>query len=110
VKRPLVVAASSGYGLDRWRELYGSARNTNSVYRNPVRNSVVGGIAQSRHMSGDAVDLRNESRTEVEWQTMYDLAAPGFANADYREPRDGPCGIGCVHADWRYHNLNDYAQ
>jgi len=47
-------------------------------------------------------DLRNETYTENEWTAMHTAAAN--ANADYIEPRDGPCGLGCVHADWRTHS------
>jgi len=107
VKRPLVIAASSGYGLDRWRELYGGPRIINSAYRNPVRNASVGGKRDSRHQHGDAVDLRNQTGTAAEWDSMYRTA--GDAGADYREPVSDS-GLGHVHADWRYHNPEDYAQ
>lgn len=108
VRRPLVRPASSGYGLDRWRELYGAPRIINSAYRNPSRNARVGGAPQSRHMYGDAVDLRNESGTAGEWQQMDDAAR--LAGADYREPLS-LSGYGHVHADWRNHDAyNDFAQ
>jgi hypothetical protein len=111
VRRPLVRPASSGYGLDRWRELYGAPRIINSAYRNPVHNAGVGGAPNSRHIWGDASDLRNETGTLTEWQRMYDMAGPGYANADYREPSTGPCGLACTHADWRFHDSpGDYAQ
>jgi hypothetical protein len=38
VKDALIAPSSSGYGLDKWRENYGSARTISSGYRNPVRN------------------------------------------------------------------------
>ena len=60
-------------------------------------------MPQSRHMYGDAADLRNESRTEEEWKAMYGAALR--AHASFREPRDGPCKLNCVHADWRPHFL-----
>jgi hypothetical protein len=116
VKRPLVVASSSGYGLDDWRVQYGSARTINSAYRNPARNAAVGGAPQSRHMFGDAVDLSNQSYSsscgtgsacQVEWNNMYNAA--GLAGADYREPTTGPCGYACTHADWRNHDNGIYA-
>jgi hypothetical protein len=107
IGQPLIIAKSSGYGLDRWREMLGAAQITNSVYRAPA---AVDGAAQSRHMYGDAVDLRNQTRTEAEY-TAKASSAKGdpnnltipHAQADFVEALSGPCGIGCVHADWRNH-------
>lgn len=127
IKKPLTVSASSGspnYGLDKWRELIGLAQTVNSGYRNPSHNASVGGAAQSRHMYGDAVDLRNVARTEAEYwdkacKARKDYNATFISNcdqsqpdarADYVEPLTGPCGYGCVHADWRSHDLNVYSQ
>src|SRR6266850_619579 len=107
VRDPFVAAATSGYGLDKWREEDGASRIVNSAYRNPVRNFSLQppGAVNSRHMFGDAADLRNETRTEDEWNLMD--AAALRAQPDFVEPRDGPCGLGCVHADWRNHS-GDY--
>jgi hypothetical protein len=99
VEASLTIPDSSSYGLERWRKEYGASRIINSAYRNPKHNNQVGGAKDSRHMYGDATDLRNESRTEDEWSNMQ--AAATRAKADYIEPRNGPCDIGCVHADWR---------
>lgn len=99
VRDPLIVAASSGYGLDLWRDYYGSSRIINSAFRAPNHNSSVGGARYSRHMFGDAVDLRNVSGTQNEWGDM--VLAAQAADADYVEPQSGPCGLGCTHADWR---------
>ena len=52
IKVPLVVPASSGYGLDKWLQEYGFPRTITSAYRDPVQN---GGAGASRHMLGDAV-------------------------------------------------------
>lgn len=101
VSKTLTVAASEGYGLDKWREEYGSARIINSAYRNPVRNAAIGGAAKSRHMHGDAVDFRNGAGTQAEWDNM--KAAALRAKADWIEPLNGPCALKCVHADWRKH-------
>jgi len=103
----MTVAASSGYGLDKWREEYGSARTITSAYRNPVRNDAVGGAQASRHLFGDAADLRNESGALPEWNDME--TAAHLANADYVAPQT-ESGLGHVHADWRNHNPGDYAQ
>ena len=114
IKYPLVVPASSGYGLDKWRQIYGSPRIINSGYRDPVHNAdpAVGGKPGSRHQFGDAVDLQNESGGLQEWQEMWtDAGSPGDRNtaqADWREPRTGHCQLSCVHADWRRTDRNKY--
>jgi hypothetical protein len=105
IRSPLTVNQSSGYGLDRWRVEYGGPRTINSAYRNPARNARVGGVPNSRHVYGDAGDLRNESyggpNEALEWQAMYDAATR--AHADWKEATNGPCGLRCFHADWRNH-------
>ena len=102
LRDPLIADSSSGYGMDKWRELYGSARTVNSAYRNPHHNAAVSGAANSRHMYGDAADLNNDSSTYDEWQQM--LFAAYDANADYLEGQNDPCQTDCVHADWRSHS------
>jgi len=102
IRQPLLSPSASGYGLDKWREAFGGPRHINSAYRNPARNAGVGGAAQSRHMYGDAADLRNDSGSITEWKAM--KSAARIANADFIEPLEGPCGLGCLHADWRSHS------
>jgi Peptidase M15 len=118
IKYPLVAPASAGYGLDKWVELYGSSRIINSGYRDPAQNGPHGGVLSSRHMFGDAVDLRNQTCPSsqvacapagiAEWQSMVDAAGDielgTGALADFVEKADGPCGYNCTHADWRYHD------
>jgi hypothetical protein len=99
IENALTIPETSSYGLERWRKEYGASRIINSGYRNPKHNSDVGGAKDSRHMYGDAADVRNESGTEDEWSKMQ--AAASRAKADYIEPREGPCKLACVHADWR---------
>ena len=99
LRGPLIVTKEKGYGLDKWREEYGGPRITNSVYRSPVKNEAVGGAPQSRHMYGDAADLRNQSGQDFEYDAM--VTAAQRAKADYIEPVSGPCRKACVHADWR---------
>lgn len=107
--QPLLIPASSGYGLDRWQEYYTELtgdqrpRTINSGYRDPFQNELCGGATQSQHQYGTAVDFRNVTRTENEWNNMWSAAGLSGARADWREPRNGPCKIGCVHADWRWH-------
>jgi hypothetical protein len=104
IRLPLTTASSSGYGLDDWRVNYGASRIVNSAYRNPVRNAAVGGAFSppSRHMFGDATDLRNQSGLMAEYNAM--VSAAQAANADFIEPTNGPCGTACTHADWRNHS------
>lgn len=99
IRDPLITVASSGIGLDKFREEFGASRIVNSAFRNPARNSSIGGAPQSRHMFGDAADIRNESGTQMEWDEM--VFASQNANADFIEPIEGPCGLACVHLDWR---------
>jgi hypothetical protein len=103
VRDPLIAPQSAGYGLDAWRSYYGSSRIVNSSYRNPARNfNITPPAAQgSRHMFGDAADLRNQSGGVDEWNAM--VQAAYFANADYVEPQNLACGLACTHADWRGH-------
>lgn len=101
LRAPLVATAASGYGLDKLRQAYGGPRVINSAYRNPPHNASIGGATQSRHMYGDAADLRNASGTITEYTAM--RSAAKRAHADYIEPRSGPCRTNCVHADWRAH-------
>ena len=120
IRAPLVVPSSAGYGLDAWITQSGGApvRPLNSVYRNPARNfdPSVDGAQRSRHMFGDAVDMRNMSGTACggsralpslcpqgvqEYNSLFRAATR--ARADYKEPLNGPCKLGCFHADWRLH-------
>lgn len=105
IRDPLVTSAASGYGLDKWRQEYGSALNMNSGYRSPAYNQSIGGAGQSRHMYGDAGDIDVVSNQEAEWILIRDAALD--ADPDFVEPSTGPCGFGCVHADWRSHS-GDY--
>ncbi|HEX8197645.1 MAG TPA: D-Ala-D-Ala carboxypeptidase family metallohydrolase, partial [Pyrinomonadaceae bacterium] len=101
IREPLTIYFTD-YGLAQWDfESVGLQMNVNSAYRNPSRNSRVGGATASRHMYGDAADIKNETRSRDEYDRR--AAAAQRANADYIEPWTGPCGNGCTHADWRSH-------
>jgi hypothetical protein len=114
IKQPLTVNQTQLYGLDRWRQLIGSAQTTNSVYRSPAHNASAGGAPQSRHMYGDAVDLRNVTQSQQEYDAKAlsaDRNSPlPNARADYVEPTNLACGLQCVHADWRYTDKDVYSQ
>lgn len=101
IREPLTIYFTD-YGLAQWSvESASLPKNVNSAYRNPSRNSRVGGATASRHMYGDAADIKNETRSRDEYDQR--AAAAQRANADYIEPWTGPCGNGCAHADWRSH-------
>jgi hypothetical protein len=101
LKTALVIAPGNGYGADEWRTQYGGPRNASSGYRTPVHNHELSGSARdSRHMHGDALDLRNDSGTQAEWDAMVNAAQ--LAHADYIEPLT-QSGLAHVHADWRNH-------
>ena len=82
---------------------------TNSVYRSPLKNhDTTGAAPTSRHMHGDAADLKNVSKMMPEWQAMCDAASA--AQADFLEPTSGPCKLLCAHADWRFHGADVFAK
>jgi hypothetical protein len=106
--RDPLTRSGADYGLAAWVTAIGNTPKINSAYRNPKRNyGIPGAAGQSRHMYGDAVDLKNKSRTEKEYQKLQKAARS--AGASYIEPLDGPCGLGCVHADWR-HYAGEYSK
>jgi hypothetical protein len=103
LRNPLLV------GIDPWVDKYRAIitndykrpyenRIINSSYRVPSQNKACKGAQNSRHMYGDAADLRNISRTKIEWDAMHQAAQ---GNASWVEGPSGPCRLGCVHADWR---------
>lgn len=101
IRQPLIDSSLAYIGIDALRHAYGAARTINSAYRDPIRNASVGGATRSRHMFGDAADLRNVTLTMTEYRAM--KSAARAAHADYIEPISGPCRTDCVHADWRNH-------
>lgn len=102
LRDPLLAASTAGFGLDLLIENYGTAREINSSYRDPIHNQQVGGAKRSRHLFGDAADVRNVTRSQDEWDRMWTAAEK--AKADYIEPLTGPCKLNCLHADWRNHD------
>jgi hypothetical protein len=119
IKQPLTVAASSGYGLDRWVDIYmaqhtqAPARAIVSGYRSPNHNAQVSDYKKtSRHMHGDAIDLANATHTYQEYIDLRNAAMDAGTNAgaSYVEPWTGKCGSECVHADWRNRDVDVYSQ
>ncbi len=109
----LLTASMLTY-LDNWRVKYGQPMTINSAYRNPYHNFHLSqgrqGAYNSRHMFGDAVDIANPTRDLGGRDALIRALAPKGDPTfrDYLEPISGPCGMGCVHADWRNH-LQTYA-
>ena len=110
ITQSLTIAGSSGYGLDRWVEIYMQAhsgapsRAIASGYRSPNHNAQYSDYTQtSRHMHGDAIDMVNSSGTEPEYWDLRNAAKDGNPNAgaSWVEDLNGKCHLGCVHADWR---------
>lgn len=101
IRYPLIESDIASYGLWKWSNEYGGSMTVNSAYRNPSRNRRIGGASASRHMYGDAADIKNDTRSRDEYDQR--AAAAQRSEADYIEPWTGPCGNGCVHADWRNH-------
>lgn len=61
IRDPLIATREKGYGLQMLRYVYGEPRQINSAYRDPVHNQKTGGAPRSRHLVGDAADIRNEA-------------------------------------------------
>lgn len=84
---------------------YDAFHALNSGYRTPVHNASVGGQPNSRHMWGDASDLKDNSGTLTELTALNEFAIA--AEADYTEPESVVCpsgkNCGHAHADWRRH-------
>ena len=102
LRDPLLATKDVGFGLDLMIQMYGAPREINSSYRDPIHNQKVGGAKRSRHLFGDAADVRNVTRSREEWDRMWTAAEK--ARADYIEPLSGPCKLNCLHADWRNHD------
>jgi probable HAF family extracellular repeat protein len=98
LRTPMLAPASSGYGLDQLRTVFGGSRIISSAYRTPLHNAAVGGTPSSRHLFGDAADLFNETGSLEEWTEMYQAAQT--SHASYIEPLS-LSGLAHVHADWR---------
>jgi zinc D-Ala-D-Ala carboxypeptidase len=66
------------YKLDRAREFYGHPLIITSGYRDPAHNESVGGVSDSSHCSGQAVDLKAPIDPEMREKLAWSLGAAGF--------------------------------
>lgn len=71
-----------GYKLDRAREYYGKPIIITSGYRDPLKNKEVGGVFDSAHTTGKAVDLKVTESTDKE-RLLWALCAAGFKRVGY---------------------------
>lgn len=78
------------------RDQTGGALHINSGYRSPAYNASVGGVTYSRHMYGDAADIRSSAASLTEIRSLCEQLDAGY--------------IGMystfVHCDWRNYPLD----
>lgn len=65
------------YKLDRAREYFGSAIIITSGYRNPAENALAGGVSESAHTTGQAVDIRSNDPISQK-RLIWALTLAGF--------------------------------
>lgn len=66
------------YKLDRAREFFGSPIVITSGYRDPSRNDSAGGVKDSAHTTGKAVDVRAPADQQMREKLCWSLGAAGF--------------------------------
>lgn len=66
------------FKLDRARELFGAPIVITSGYRDPTKNADVGGVKDSAHTTGKAVDIRAPADQEMREKLAWALGAAGF--------------------------------
>jgi len=66
------------YKLDRAREYYGHAIVITSGYRDPIKNESIGGVKNSSHTTGEAVDIRIPLDREMRDKLLWALGRAGF--------------------------------
>lgn len=59
--------------LETIREIYGNPIIINSGYRCPELNRLVGGSANSQHLTGSAADIRTKSNTKSDNKELFEL-------------------------------------
>jgi len=64
--------------LDRAREYFGHPIVITSGYRDPNHNAAVGGVGDSSHTTGKAVDIRVPQDQEMRERLIWSLGLAGF--------------------------------
>lgn len=59
--------------LDPLREMYGKPIRVNSGYRCKKLNSLVGGVSNSQHLTGQAADISSYRNTKAENEILFNL-------------------------------------
>lgn len=59
--------------LDPLREMYGKPIRINSGYRCKKLNSLVGGVSNSQHLTGQAADISSYRNTKAENEILFNL-------------------------------------
>jgi uncharacterized protein YcbK (DUF882 family) len=80
--------------------------SVNSVYRSPRRTKDINSTAkQSRHMYGDAADLRNPAKdmpnAQEIWLKLFNLARTFSGGRVLDGTQDSKCSLVCVHMDYK---------
>jgi hypothetical protein len=93
-------------GPDSIRAHFNGALTFTSAYRDPLHNKAIGGVKNSRHMWGDAVDFANPGgdTSRPMWDSLCNIglslhSSIGVTALDTLQ--DSICAIACVHMDWR---------
>lgn len=73
------------YKLDRARELYGFPIIITCGYRSPEHNAKIGGVPNSAHTKGMAVDIRAPQDPEIRERLCWALGAAGFMRLEVAE-------------------------
>lgn len=66
------------FKLDRAREFFGNPIIITSGYRDPYQNQVAGGVQDSAHTTGKAVDIRAPADPEMREKLAWSLGSAGF--------------------------------
>ncbi len=96
-----IITSGLTSGLEATRTNYGHPMSLNSAYRNPIRNTAVEGVPESRHIYGVAADVAVEDLNDngtierSEWDEL--AAAAGTAGA-WVESYD--LTLTYVHMNW----------
>ena len=83
--------------LDIVREAWGSSIAVNSWYRPPAINKAVGGVSNSQHINGGAVDIRPSNGQGIKFENWLDTTAWANNALGYGQR----AGKGFTHVDLR---------
>jgi len=70
------------FKLDRARQLYGYPINITSGFRTEEENDAIGGVSDSSHLKGMAVDIQAPHDPYVREKLMWSLGSAGFLRVE----------------------------